>query len=129
MGTEFFVDRSLGRHRVPVLLRASGWTLRTHHEIYGARDEHVRDVDWLEMCGTENLVVLSKDRRLRYRPAEIAAIRRHGVMAFVLVRAGLRAAEQAARFDHNRDVIETACVDPGPFVYAVHSDRISRIYP
>lgn len=126
---EFFVDRSLGRHQVPALLRGKRWRLRTHHEVYSSRDEAVSDVEWLEMCGAENLPVLSKDRRLRYRPAEIAAIRLHGVKAFVLTRGGLRAADQAARFERNRETIELACADPGPAVYAVHADRIVRIYP
>lgn len=126
---EFFVDRSLGRHRVAKVLRASGWSLRTHHEAFGERDEKVPDVEWLEYCGREVLPVLSKDRRLRYRPQEIAAIRRRRVKAFVLTRGSLRAAEQAARFDINREAILAACEDRGPFVYAVHADRIVKVFP
>ena len=34
-GPQFFVDRSLGRVRVPALLRADGWTLVTLAEHYG----------------------------------------------------------------------------------------------
>ena len=75
---EFFVDRSLGRHRVPAALRAAGWVLRTHHEVFGRRDEQVPDVEWLECCDREGLPMLSKDRRLRYSATEIAAVRRHG---------------------------------------------------
>jgi hypothetical protein len=88
---EFFVDRSLGRIVVPRGLRGAGWIVRTHFEVFGTRDETVPDAEWLEMCGRANLPVLSKDRRLRYRPEEIAAIRRHGVKAFVLTRGSLRA--------------------------------------
>jgi len=106
-----------------------GWRLRTHHEVYPGRDEEVPDVEWLEMCGREMFPVLSKDRRLRYRPEEIAAITVHEVKAFVLTRGGLRAAEQSARFERNRAAIEAACHDPGPFVYVVHSDRIVRVFP
>jgi len=126
---EFFLDRSLGRHRVAEGLRAAGWTLRTHHEVYGDRDEEVPDTEWLELCGREDLPVLTKDRRLRYRPAEIQAIRRFGVRAFVLTGGSLTAAEQAARFDRSRTRIEEACAAAGPFVYAVHAERIVRIFP
>jgi hypothetical protein len=49
--------------------------------------------------------------------------------AFVLTAGSLSAAEQAARFDRSRQRIEQACVDAGPFVYAVHADRIVRIFP
>lgn len=103
--------------------------LRTHHEVYGERDERVSDVEWLELCGRGSLPVLTKDRRLRYRPAEIEAIRRFGVRAFVLTGGSLRAIEQAARFQRSRLRIEAACAAPGPFVYAVHADRIVRIFP
>ncbi len=81
------------------------------------------------MCGRADLPVLSKDKRLRYRREEIAAIRRYGVKAFVLARGSLRAAEQVDRFDRHREAIVVACRDPGPFIYAVHVDRIVRIFP
>ncbi len=126
---EFFVDRSLGRRHVPEALRHAGWAVRTHHEVFGGRDEDVADVEWLEYCGREGLPVLTKDRRLRYRPEEVAAIQRHQVKAFVLTRGSLRAAEQAGRFETNRKQIVAACIDAGPFVYAVHVDRIVRVFP
>ncbi|MGH3109770.1 MAG: hypothetical protein ACRDQT_02485 [Gaiellaceae bacterium] len=114
---------------MPALLRGAGWAVRTHHEVYGARDEAVQDVEWLELCGAEGFPVLSKDRRLRYRPAEIAAIRRHNVKAFVLVQGGLRAVDQVARFEANRGAIEAVCDERGPVVYSVYADRIVRIFP
>ncbi len=126
---EFFVDRSLGRHRVPQALRDAGWTLRTHHEVYGERDEEVADVEWLEFCGREDLPVLTKDRRIRYRPAEIDAVRRFSVRAFAVTGGSLRATEQAARVNRSRQRIEEACADAGPFVYAVHADRVVRVFP
>jgi hypothetical protein len=125
---EFFVDRNLGR-RVPEILRAAGWRLRTHREVYGERDQNVPDVEWLELCGREALPVLTADRRIRYRPPEIAAIRRQRVKAFVLVGGSLRAAEQAERFVRNRERIHDACSDDGPFVYAVHAAQLVRIFP
>lgn len=126
---EFFLDRSLGRHRVARALRAAGWTLRTHHEVFGDRDEEVADVEWLELCGRRQFPVLTKDRCVRYRPAEIDAIRRFGVRAFVLTGGSPPAAEQAARFDRRRARIEDACAGAGPFVYAVQAERIVRIFP
>lgn len=126
---EFFLDRSLGRYRVAQALRAAGWTLRTHYEVYGDRDEEVPDVEWLGFCGRKNLPVLTKDRRLRYRPAEIEVIRRFGVRAFVLTGGSLTAHEQAARFDRSRSRIDEACAAAGPFVYAVYADRIVSVFP
>jgi hypothetical protein len=84
-GPHFFVDRSLGRHRVPNLLRKDGWspvTLAEHDGI--PADEAVADVDWLELAGQNRRPVLMKDEKIRYRPAERAAVRAHDVRAFYL---------------------------------------------
>lgn len=126
---EFFLDRSLGRYAVAAALRAAGWDIRTHAEVFGKRDEVVADAEWLERCGRQGWVALTKDRRIRYRPAEVAVIRRHGVRAFVIPRGSLTAAEQASRFVANAARIAAACEAPGPFVYAVHERRIERLYP
>lgn len=126
---EFFVDRSLGRHRVADALRTGGWRVHTHFEVFRERDESVADVEWLEHCGRRGLVVLTKDRRLRYRPREITVIRRHQVRAFVLTHGNLPAAEQARRFLDQEQPIEVACASAGPFVYAVHVDRIVQVFP
>ena len=103
--------------------------MRTHYEVYGKRDEVIADVEWIEFCGRERLPVLSKDRRLRYRPAEIAAIRRFRVCVFTLVRGDLRAQEQTDRFLRNGDVIAAHAVKAGPAVYAVHARRVERLFP
>lgn len=126
---EFFLDRSLGRHTVADILRTAGWTLHTHHEVFGLRDETIEDVEWLEHAGRNGLVVLTKDRRLRYRPAEIAAIRRFRVRAFALTRGQLTATEQAKRFLANADRIRELAHEPAPFLYAVHTGRLERMYP
>ncbi len=126
---EFFVDRSLARRDVAEALRREGWLVRTHLEVFGERDQDVTDVEWLELCGREGWVVLTMDRRIRYRRAEIAAIRRHRVQAFVLTSGNLTAAQQAQRFAHNAARIAAACDVAGPFVYVVHPKRIARIYP
>ena len=47
------------------------------------------DTEWLELCGRRSWIVLAKDKRIRYRPAETEAIRRHRVKAFVLTSGNL----------------------------------------
>ena len=126
---EFFVDRSLGRHQVAAQLRSVGWRIRTHHEVYGVRDERVADVEWIADCDRLGLAVLSKDRRLRYRPAEIEAIARSAVPIFVLVGGSLRADEQVARFERNRLELELRATEGGPALWAVHATHIERLFP
>jgi hypothetical protein len=63
---DLFLDRSLGRIKVPALLRAAGLRLTTLTEQYGIpADERVIDVEWLALAGTNGWVVLMKDTRVR----------------------------------------------------------------
>jgi hypothetical protein len=72
---ELFLDRSLGRHQVPAMLRAAGLSLRTLAEVYGIpADENIADVTWLERAGQERWIVLTKDQRVRYRDAELSPL-------------------------------------------------------
>ncbi len=126
---DFFLDRSLGGRDVADALRRAGWNVRTHHEVYGERDQEIEDLEWLERCGRQGWPALTMDQRIRYRPAEIAAVRRYGVKLFALTSGNLTAADQAQRFLRNEARIEAACEQPGPFVYAVHAEWIVRIFP
>ena len=68
---DLFVDRSLGRIRVPNLLREAGLRLVTLSEHYGIpADETVRDEEWLELAGKRGWVVFMKDSRIRYNRTE-----------------------------------------------------------
>jgi len=63
---DLFIDRSLGRVKVPTLLRAEGLRLVTLAERYGIpADEHVTDVQWLTDAGRNGEAVLMKDERIR----------------------------------------------------------------
>ena len=62
----FFVDRSLGRIRVPGRLRAGGWELTTLAEHDGIpADGDITDIEWVTLAGTRDWAVLMKDDRMR----------------------------------------------------------------
>lgn len=125
---ELFLDRSLGRRQVPDLLRAAGLRLRTLAEVYGIpADENVEDVDWLTRAGQEGWGVLMKDERIRYRPAERAAVITHNVRAFCLTSGNLRAAAMAHQYLVVLHDIAEVCQQPGPFLYAVSSTGLRRV--
>jgi hypothetical protein len=125
---DLFLDRSLGRVKVPELLRAAGLRLVTLAEHYGVPgDETIPDEEWLELAGTREWVVFMKDTRIRYNEAEREAVTEHGVQAFCLSNQNLAAAEMANRFLDNLGAIEAAASEPGPFIYAVHQTRIERL--
>lgn len=126
---DLFLDRSLGRIKVPRLLRRAGLRLVTLAEHYGVpADEGVVDEEWLELAGTSGWAVFMKDTRIRYNPAERIAVLRHSVQCFCLTSQSLSSDEMARRFIDNLDAIAQACADDrGPFIYAVHSSRIERL--
>lgn len=114
-GLHFFVDRSLGRIRVPGLLRASGWSLTTLAEHYGIpADETIQDVEWLALSGSRGWHVLMKDDRIRRRPAEIAALKAAGVHAFCLANANLRTDDQVNLLLAMESRIVRRCMERGP---------------
>ncbi len=48
-GLRFFLDRGLGAIVVPRALRATGWTLETMDERYGAhQSQDIQDTQWIE---------------------------------------------------------------------------------
>lgn len=125
---DLFLDRSLGRHQVPQILRAAGLRLQTLAEVYGVpADEDVADVEWLEFVGRQGWPVLMKDARIRYRPAERQALIDHRVRAFCLIGGNLRAANMAAQFLAVLEDISQACVAPGPFLYSVSGAGLRRL--
>lgn len=126
----FFVDRSLGRITVPRLLRDAGWQLVTLAEHYGVlRDQNISDVQWIEDATRQGWPLLMKDKRIRYRPAEIRAVIDNKARCFVITRGDLTGAESAARLITQRKAIVTATRRPAPFMYAVHADQLEHMYP
>ena len=125
---DLFVDRSLGRIKVPELLRAEQLRLVTLAEHYGIpADESVADVDWLKLAGTRNWTVLMKDEAIRRNQLERRAVKAFQVRCFCLTRQDLSAREMARRFVENLPAMVRACSQPGPFIYAVHASRIERL--
>lgn len=126
---EFFIDRSLGRLVVPAALSGVGLAVRTMASVFGDREQLVSDTEWLIEAGRRNWIVLTKDKRIRRRPAEIEALVTHGVRAFVLARGNLTGSEQATYFIDNLERIEVAAREDGPFVYAVSARQIRKLWP
>ena len=128
---EFFVDRSLGRHIVPTALRKSGATVHTMADVYGERiGQGLSDEEWLRDAGTNGWVVLMKDAKIRYRPAELHVLEQHDVRAFCLTNANLRGAEMADRFASNLpQIVRIAAGRPGPYIDGVYRYVVRTLWP
>jgi predicted nuclease of predicted toxin-antitoxin system len=115
--TTYFVDRSLGDRIVAEALRAHGLTVHVHRDHF---PPDAKDEDWLREVGRRRWVVLTKDKMLRYRETEIAALLAAKVRAFVLTSGNLRADEMAEAFRKALPRMESLLSKvKGPFVARV----------
>lgn len=91
----FFLDRSLGKHKVATALREAGASVEIHDDHF---PPNAKDTDWLPAVGNRGWVVLTKDDRIRYRAHEKDALLKSGVRAFVLTNRNLSGDEMAQIF-------------------------------
>jgi hypothetical protein len=78
---EVFCDRSLGRYKVPERLREILPVVHAHDELFA---QDVDDEVWLRVAGERGWIVLTRDDRIRYRPAEQRALLESGTAVFCL---------------------------------------------
>ena len=81
MNFVYFTDRDLGK-RFAEILRSAGLTVERHadHFVHDAADEV-----WLEEIGKRGWIVLTHDRRIRYKPNELNAVMQNAVAMLAIV--------------------------------------------
>lgn len=122
---DLFLDRSLGRVRVPKILRAADLRLVTLAEHYGTpQDQDIEDVRWIGDATASGWICLLKDQRVHRNQIERRAVRDLGARCFCLDNQNLTAAEMAGRYLAAIREITDACSDCGPFMYAVRRGKI-----
>jgi predicted nuclease of predicted toxin-antitoxin system len=122
--TRFFFDRNLG-HRVPEALRADGWLVEMHDDHFA---EDTPDEVILEAVASSDWVLVTQDRRIRKRAAELEALIERGVRAFFIAStANLSAAEttDVLRRAHAAMVTALDALE-APFVVAIYKDASTR---
>jgi len=91
----FFSDASLGRRVVPDALRAAGVALVVHDDVF---PPGTPDQEWLREAGQNGWIVLTKDKKIRYRDIERRALEEARVGAFVLTGKNLTGDEMGRAF-------------------------------
>ncbi len=81
MSRVFFTDRDLGR-KFAQILREAGLTVERHADHFAP---DCPDEEWLQGVGERGWVAITHDRRIRYKPNELAAVIRHRVPLLVVV--------------------------------------------
>jgi hypothetical protein len=77
----FFTDRDLGK-QFPAILQASGLSVERHDQHFAPTTS---DEEWLEVVGERGWIAVTHDKRIRYKPNELAAVMAHRVALLVVV--------------------------------------------
>lgn len=85
----------MGQKVIAEKVRQSGVTVEIHDDHF---PQNVQDEDWISDVGKRGWVVLTKDDRIRYRPAALDAYRRHKVRVFVFGSGEMKGQEMAEAF-------------------------------
>ena len=79
---------------MPEALRAAGADVRVHVEHF---TQGTSDADWLRAIRGHRWVVLTKDKNMRRRPLEIAALMESGLRVFAVTASDLTGEELSRR--------------------------------
>jgi hypothetical protein len=112
-----FLDESLDSDSIARALREAGAEVErlTAHFPKGTSDER-----WLALAGSRGWVVLTRDKRIRYRKLERLALMTAGVRAFVFTGGNVTLGETAAILARSVPRMRRLCsAEPGPFIYHV----------
>jgi hypothetical protein len=122
----FFLDESLDSHSVVAALRDAGATVQRLTAIFpkGTPDEV-----WLAKAGENGWVVLTRDKRIRYRQLERFALQTAKVRAFVFAGGnvtGKDTGEILAKILKKLEKLSRA--QSGPFIYTIaRSGALTRV--
>lgn len=118
----FFLDESLDSGSIVTALREAGATVErlTDHFSKGTPDEK-----WLAEAGRKRWIVLTRDKRIRYRQLERLALQKAGVRAFVFTGGNVTIKDTGVILAGALErMSKIARADPGPFIY--HIPRSGR---
>lgn len=122
-----FLDRNLGRHIIADRLRSEGMKVEVH-------DDHLAsdapDEDWIALVGRNHWVAITKDKNIRYRVAELEAIRKHSAQIIVIRAKNATGADIAALLvKGRRRLVRFATITPSPFVGGMYGSGVIKAYP
>ena len=122
----FFLDRNLGKHIIADRLRSEGMAVEVH-------DDHLAldapDEAWIALVGRMGWVAITKDRNVRYRAAELGAIRRHSARIIVIRMKNATGPDIAELLVSGRHrIARFAAKRPAPFVAGIHGSGRVKAY-
>jgi hypothetical protein len=122
-----FLDRSIGTRRIATALRGESLNVETIADRYGPANIHVRDEQWIAEASSAGRLLVSADKRIRYRPLEREAICAHSARCFTFAAGDLTSDQMIALFLRHLPEIQAVAAQPGPYVYHITRDRLVRM--
>ena len=124
---EFFLDRSLGRITV-TRLQDAGYVVHLIADHYPEDASDVPDEEWIAEGCSQGWVLLTKDKRIRYRAEELEALQEGHLFCLVSGSMDIDAMTQA--FLHALPRIGRAAHDePVGFWHVYRDGKIRRMWP
>jgi predicted nuclease of predicted toxin-antitoxin system len=119
-----FVDRCAWSRLLGEALDEIGANYIAHHQRFAPA---APDEEWLAVAGQEAWIVLTRDKRIRRRPAELDAFREHKVIVFVLAAGNASAAETAELVSRlYKKILRLAKQAQPPVMYSLTRSGISK---
>jgi predicted nuclease of predicted toxin-antitoxin system len=123
-----FVDRSLGKQIIASALRKAGYSVEVHDDHF---PPDAPDNLWLSDVSRRGWVVLTKDKRIRYRASELAAVSATRARVFTLTAGSIQAREMADIFILAMPKVQAFVVrNSPPYIVTIsRSGVLSKVYP
>ena len=122
----FFLDRNLGKHTIATRLRHEGIKVEVH-------DDHLPpdapDREWVELVGRKGWVAVTRDKNIRYRTAEISAVKKYSARVVVIRMkdaTGSQMAELLVKERHR--IARFVAKTKAPFIAGITRDGPVRVY-
>jgi PIN like domain len=124
---EFFLDRSLGR-TTAARLREAGCVVHLIADLHPDDASEVPDEKWIAEGCSHGWVLLTKDKRIRYRAQELEAL--HAGHLFCLASGNMDIDGMTQAFLHALPKIERVIrEEPVGFWHVYHDGQIRRMWP
>jgi predicted nuclease of predicted toxin-antitoxin system len=123
-----FIDRSLGKQIIASALRTAGYSVEVHDDHFPS---DAADTVWLSEVSRRGWVVLTKDKRIRYRASELNAVSATKARVFTLTAGSIQAQEMADIFILAMPKIRAFVVNnQPPYIVTINrAGALSKVYP
>lgn len=124
---EFFLDRSLGRITAS-RLRAAGYVVHLIADHYPEDASEVPDEQWIAAGCSNGWVLLTKDKRIRYRAEELAALQEGHLFCLVSGNLDIDGMTQAF-LDALPRIQRFTAEEPVGFWHVYRNGQFKRMWP